>query len=63
MNYGVIIFRIELTAVTSFDFDYIRQRRLLMFFLPNGVLIRVNTVCRGKWHTQQSTWTVIVNPL
>ena len=44
MNYGVIILRIKLTAVTSFDFDYIRPRRLLIFFLPNGVLIRVNTV-------------------
>ena len=63
MNYGVIIFRIKLTAVASFDFDYIRPRRLLLFFLPNGVLIRVNTVCREKWHTQQGTWTVIVNPL
>ena len=28
MNYGVIIFRIKLTAVASFDFDYIRPRRL-----------------------------------
>lgn len=63
MNYGVIIFRIKLTAVTSFDFDYIRQRRLLIFFLPSGALIRVNTVCREKWRTQQSSWTVIINPL
>lgn len=43
LNFGIIIFRIKLTELTPSDFDYIRPAVLINFFLPNAVLIRVNT--------------------
>ena len=47
LNFGIVIFRIKLTELTPFDFDYIRIAALINFFLPNAALIRVNTVSRS----------------
>ena len=39
--YGIIIFRIKLTELTSLDFDYIGAAAFFYyFFLPNAALFR-----------------------
>ena len=43
-NLGITIFRIKLTELTSFDYDYIGAMALVKANDPNAALIRVNRV-------------------